>query len=215
MPSLSDRLADREESADGRFKIRTANRQTVIETMVAMFLDGSYNEADYRQISARSEVSVRTVYRLFEDKDSLYHDALASYLLKIRDDIAIPSIGKGSFDERIVRFLDARLRLFEAHGRTAMMLMRMANLSTSQVIHSFPARKRAFLREQVRLQFAPELEHLEESRAEGRLSMVDLGTQFESLGYLLYEIGMGRSDVRLLLERLLRATFRPGSTSFN
>jgi AcrR family transcriptional regulator len=195
-----------DQATDGRALIRSANRDKVVETLLAMFVEGTFREGDYDGIAARAGLSARTVYRFFEDRDAIYRIAITKYLDRIRVDLVISAIGEGSFDHRCRRFIDARIGLFAKHSPQARQLEHMAGASTSPLIRSFRGSRQEFLREQVRRQFAPELAALPETGATSTLALLDNAFQFESLAYFLDERGLSERQVRTLLSHLLRVT---------
>ena len=193
-----------DEVTDGRALIRSTNRDRVVEAILSMFVERVYVEGDYEGIGKRAGVSARTVYRLFEDRELLYRIAIIKYLDRIRDDLVITGIGQGGFDDRAHQFIEHRIALFEKHFALAWQLERSARSTESELIGAFRGLRQEFLREQVRLQFAPELGALPKAEATTVLALLDNVFQFESLSYFIDQRKSSANEVRALLSYALR-----------
>lgn len=194
---------------DGRTARRDRNRLAVLDAMIELFSEDV--DPGPEAVAERSGVSPRSVYRYFEDRDELLRAAIDRQLELTYPLQLIHQIGRGSLEERIDRFVNARLRLYEAvasSARTARVRGRV-NPTVAEMV-SLTHRG---LREQVVLQFAPELELLDARDQRSVLSTVDALTQFETLDLYRIVQGLSTSMVRTVLVDALRALFDPATTS--
>ena len=108
---------------DGRTLRRTRNRTAVIAALLEIIREGNLRPGA-SEIADRAGVSHRSIFRYFDDLDDLVRTAIDHAFEQAGPMADIPDIGSGSFDERIARFVDARLALFESVDGT-MQLARM------------------------------------------------------------------------------------------
>lgn len=97
---------------DGRSLRRTRNRDSVLDAVVASFEDGDVDPS-IDAVAARAGVSNRSIYRYFDHRDLLIRAAVNHALRRIVPEITLDDVGLGSFDERIERFVDHRLSLYQ------------------------------------------------------------------------------------------------------
>ena len=191
---------DGHERIDGRGARRDRNRAAVVAAVVALFEEGVL-APDPEEVAARSSVSVRSVYRYFEDRDDLLLASLAHHQRQYAHLGLISEIGQGTLEDRIDRFLDSRLALHETIGataRTARALARGQELHRRQL-----DRAHANFRRQVELQFAPELKAMGARRRKVVEPAVDVLCQFESLDLLRLHRGLTARETRRVLAEML------------
>ena len=189
---------------DGRRARRHRNTDAVLDAVHELFVEGQL-EPTVEDVAARSGVSLRSVYRYFPDREQLLQAALARRLQVAEPQFHIEGLGEGSFEERIERFADHRIDLYEKIAPTA-----RAALSTSApLIADVVRRRRQQLTEQAGLHFAAELESRGGSDADDVLAAVDMLCQFESLEALRVERGLSPARTRRVLVVGLRALLAP------
>src|SRR5205814_1922909 len=66
------------------------------------------------EVAQRSGVSLRSVYRYYSQPPELLRAAMDRHLEQVLPLREIDAIGEGPFEARVDRFVDARLRLYEA-----------------------------------------------------------------------------------------------------
>jgi AcrR family transcriptional regulator len=191
---------------DGRTARRDRNRTAVIDAAIELFADGDL-EPDPETVAARCGLSPRSVYRYFDDRDGLLREAIDRHLELVRPLALIPAIGEGPLDERITRFVDARLRLYEAVAPSARAARRRAD--TSDILRQQVERTRAGLREQVERHFAPELRALGPRRRRAVGAAVDGLCQFEGLDHYRIHRGASVAQTRTLLGDALALLLSP------
>ena len=168
--------------------------------MHALFVEGQL-EPTVEDVAARSGVSLRSVYRYFPDRDQLLQAALARRLQVAEPFFHIVGRGQGSLEERIERFADHRIDLYEKIAPTA-----RAALSTSApLIADVVRRRRRQITDETAAHFAEELDVLPGEDAADLLAAVDMLCQFESIEALRVERELSPSRTRRVLVMALRA----------
>ncbi len=147
-------VATDDESIDGRTARRDRNRDLVLDAVIDLFAEGrlSPNATD---VATRSGVSLRSVYRYFEDQDALVRAAIARHAERIAPLLEVPDPGEGPLDARVTRFVAGRMRLYDAAAPTARATLLRAPVN--RYLREQMERARETLREQTEAMFAPEL----------------------------------------------------------
>lgn len=185
---------------DGRRARRHRNTDAVLDAVHALFVEGQL-EPTVEDVAARSGVSLRSVYRYFPDRDQLLQAALARRLEVAEPFFHIVGLGEGSLEERIERFADHRIDLYEKIAPTA-----RAALSTSvPLIADVVRRRRRQITDETAAHFAAELDVLSDDDAADLLAAVDMLCQFESIEALRVDRELSESRTRRVLVRALRA----------
>lgn len=191
-----------EPRVDGRTARRDRNTEAVLEAVRALFLEGNYGPTA-EQVAARSGVSLRSVYRYFEDTDALLRAALARAVARAEPLFAIEDLGQGPLHLRIERIIEQRLLLYRTSGteaRAALSLAHGAPMVAEQL-----ERRRQQLSVQVRDQFAPELKAAGVARGRALAACADVLLQFDALDHLIGHCAMTeRQCRRVLAEGLMR-----------
>lgn len=133
--------------ADGRRVRREQNRESVLDAVVALFVEGTYQPTT-DEVARRAGISPRSLFRYFEDVDDLSRAVIDRELLISRPLLELDVDDGADLDERIRLLVGARARLFEAIAPTA----RAARLAAvrNPVIAGRLQERRALLRTQVR-----------------------------------------------------------------
>ncbi len=189
-------------AVDGRSAIRDRNRDAVLDAVLDLFSEDNLSPGP-EEVAERAGLSVRSVYRYFEDHDALSRAAIERQLERVGPLLLLPAIGEGALDERIARFVEVRLRLQAAAG-PALRATRIRATFDPVVRDQFDA-DRIRLREQVERQFAPELTAMAPDRARARLAAVDALSAFESLDRYLVHLGLEPGEAGVLLADALCA----------
>jgi AcrR family transcriptional regulator len=185
---------------DGRRARRHRNTDAVLDAVHALFVEGRL-EPTVEDVAARSGVSLRSVYRYFPDRDQLLQAALARRLQVAEPFFHIDAVGEGTLDERVERFADHRIGLYETIAPTA----RVALSTSAPLIADVVRRRRHQLTEQTAVHFAAELDALPEEAAADVLAAIDMLCQFESVETLRVERGLSPARTRQVLARGVRA----------
>lgn len=191
---------------DGRTARRDRNRLAVLDAVIDLFSEGTLSPGVH-EVARRSGVSLRSVYRYFEDVDELIASAIERYLERIRPHFEIDGIGEGPLHERTDRFAAHRVELYE----TARAVFRAASVRavTDARVREAMQLCRRRLAEQARAMFAPELAQLDDERRQYVQVSLDLLGQLDTLENLrtICELDVDNTVdyLRHSCERLLRS----------
>lgn len=196
-----DQTTEADSRVDGRTARRDRNRMAVLDAVLELFEEGNLNPGVH-EVADRSGVSLRSVYRYFEDLDELITAAIDRHLERTRPLFDIDRLGEGPLPERIHRFTERRLRLFDAM-RVIYRASRVRAASDPQVQAGLMDTYQ-WLGEQTHDMFAPELAQVEEGEPRDDVRYtIDLLTQFDSLEHLRHRCGLDRDATVGYLRRSL------------
>jgi len=91
-------------------RAQQARRQRVIDAAVSLALDGGYEAVQMRDVAARADVAMGTVYRYFTSKDHLLAATLVHWVEQLDSRLAQNPAQGGSPAERVIDALDRALR---------------------------------------------------------------------------------------------------------
>lgn len=189
-------------AVDGRTARRDRNRDLVLDAVIELFTEDRLapNAAD---VAERSGVSLRSVYRYYEDLDALVRAAIARHAERVAPLLDVPDLGKGPLEERVARFVACRIRLYEAAAPAA----RASLLRTpvNPLLHAQIERVRETLRRQTEAMFAPELSGMTAPRRRAVTAAADTLLQFESAEHLRVRLGYSAAQTSDILRRSLTA----------
>jgi AcrR family transcriptional regulator len=166
---------------DGRRARRGRNREAVVDALLSFFREGELNPS-VAAVAERSGVSLRSVFRYFDDLDEMGRIAIQRHAESIRHLFDLPGIGIGPRRKRIDDLVAQRVRLYEAVAPVVRASMLRAPFQP--VIAQGLSMRRAFLRDQLEKQFAPELDQLDAAARVTVTAAADVVTSFESLEVL-------------------------------
>ncbi|HEX4906581.1 MAG TPA: TetR/AcrR family transcriptional regulator [Acidimicrobiales bacterium] len=187
---------------DGRRLRRERNREAVIDALVQLFDEGSYQPTT-DEIAERAGLSPRSLFRYFDDIDDLNRAAVERELARAQPMLEVGVSADAPTADKIDGILEARLRMWEAIEPAA----RAARLNAHRrpVIAAQLVDGRAFLRRQLRELFAPELAG---DRA-SLLGAIEVLTSFESYDLLRVDQRLSRAKTVSTLTSALRALLIP------
>lgn len=191
---------------DGRSARRDRNRNAVIDAAIELFTEGVL-DPDPEQVAGRCGVSPRSVYRYFDDREALLRAAIERRFESVAPLAHIHEIGNGPLEDRIARFVDARLRLYEAVAPTARVSRRRAE--TSDIVRAQVELSRQQLRTQVQRHFARELRALPARRRRSLTNAIDTLTQLEGLDHSRVHLRCSVADTRSMLVDTLHLLLDP------
>jgi AcrR family transcriptional regulator len=192
-------------AVDGRTARRDRNRELVLDAVIALFTEDQLapNAAD---VARRSGVSLRSVYRYFEDQDALMRAAIDRHAERVAPLWEVPELGEGPLDRRIARLVECRIRLYEAAAPTARAAL--ARASVNPLLREQMERARGRLREQTEAMFAPELRAMSPAERKATLAPVDALLQFESAEHLRVRLGFSVAQTNGILCRAVGALLK-------
>lgn len=191
---------------DGRAARRDRNRTAVLDAVLELFAEGNVDPGP-DDVALRVGLSARSVYRYFEDREALLRAAIDRNLEITIPLFLIHAIGEGPLDERIDRFVTARLRLYEAIAATSRAARVQA--AANEIIREQVEVTRRALREQIEKQFATELDALPARRRRSIAAAADALFQLESLDIYRVHRGFSSTETRTLLVDALHALLDP------
>ena len=178
-------------SPDGRRQRREQNREAVIDALLALFGEGSYQPST-AQIAARAGLSLRSLFRYFDDVDDLHQAAASRQRMLARPLIELSVDPDQPVADKIRAVVRARARLFEQIGPAARALRACAH--RHEPLAAELARNRAFLRGQLAAVFAPET-----ASGVAVLPAIDVLCSVESYELLRQDQGLTRSRAEAAL----------------
>jgi AcrR family transcriptional regulator len=176
-------------------------RDQVVAALLALYDEGD-PEPSAARIAARAGVSERSVFRYFDDLESLAATTVEQQLARIREHVQ-PLETAGDLDTRVAALVEHRLDFQELVAPVAR-AGRLIEHRSRTVADAFAWRRR-LLREQVAAQFAPELAGATGRARTRRLDALDAATCFEHVDHLRTDLGWSRSRVRDAVVTTLRA----------
>lgn len=195
-------------SADGRTARRDRNRDAVLDAVLDLFGEGHLFPST-PQVAERSGVSLRSVFRYYEDTEALIRAAMGRHLERIAPLFDLADPGEGPFEDRVRRFVASRLRLYGAVAPTARAGTLRAATNRTIADQLDVARERA--REQLEAMFAPELRALPAAERRIAVAAADTMFQFAAVEHLHEHLGLSRSQVGEILRRSLRSVLAAGA----
>jgi AcrR family transcriptional regulator len=163
---------------DGRRARRGRNREAVVDALLALFREGDLSPS-VATVAERSGVSLRSVFRYFDDLDEMGRIAIARHTETVRHLFPLPRIGEGTRAERIRRIADHRVTLYDAVAPIVRATIIRAPFQP--VIAAGLKERRDFLRGQVERQFAAEFAAVAEPNRFALIAGADALTSFETL----------------------------------
>ena len=202
-----DQTTDTERPVDGRTARRDRNRLAVLDAVLERFAEGNLDPGVH-EVADRSGVSLRSVYRYFEDLDELVTAAIDRHLQRSRPLFEIDGLGEGPLHERVARFVERRTRLFDS-VRVIYRASRVRAANDPDVHRDLVATQQ-WLSDQTQQMFAPELRSMDEPTATDTERLIDLITQFDALEHLRHRCGLDREETVAHLKRSLHRVLAHG-----
>ena len=201
-----DQTTETDRPVDGRTARRDRNRLAVLDAVLELFAEGNLDPGVH-EVADRSGVSLRSVYRYFEDLDELVTAAIDRHLQQVRPLFEMDGLGEGPLPQRVERFAERRVRLFEA-VRVIYRASRVRAASDPQVQRDLMDTQQ-WLASQTQQMFAPELRAMDEPTATDTERVIDLCTQLDALDHLRHTCGLGRDEAVAFLQRTLTRILSP------
>lgn len=204
-PAVEVESPDEAAPVDGRVARRERNIDAVLDVVLEMFAEESLFPT-MEQAAARSGLSLRSLYRYFADPGELLEATIRRNRERTAPLTRLHAIGQGPLDRRIDDFVAMRLRLYDSIGPEYRATL--AHAHRLPRISEQLATARDEMRQQFRLQFAPELESgvpTSGTAADGDavLAAGDLLTQLDSIDYLRRHRGLSATETKAVLTSTL------------
>lgn len=157
------------------------------------------------QLTERSGLSARSIFRYFEGLDDLRRAVIRHHFERVQPILHSDEAVDGPLDTRIKRFVDGRVKFnqaIEGPARTAQMRAHAAPVIAEDIQYF-----RRVLDESVRKHFAPELERRAKTEAEDLIAVIDVVVSFDAWDQLTTGHGRSKAQVKrawvMALEALL------------
>jgi AcrR family transcriptional regulator len=190
---------------DGRRARAERNKDAVVDAILDLLMEG-VTEPTAEAIAARSGVSVRSVFRHFDDLESLYETAVEHHSERVVDLFDPPPSG-GPLAARIAELATRRGRLFEEMTPVRRAAERLRG--RSPVLEERLRFARGVLRAQLEELFAPELAQYSGSERRDVLDAVELATSWRAWDLLRTEQKCSVARARAVMMRTLTALLAP------
>ncbi len=187
----TDAPATVEPREDGRHARRDRNKYAVVDAYLDLVREGNPRPS-IAEVADRSGVSHRSVFRYFADKDELARTAIERQLAAAAPLVPL-TVGPGApLPERIDRFVERRLELFEMVGPSARLSRSLSALQP--VLASELKTTRAFLRAQIRHLFRVELDAMGGAERGHALAALDALCALEAVDLMQLDQGLSAPD---------------------
>lgn len=186
---------------DRRRQRSARGRDGVVAALLELYHEGD-SQPGAARIAARAGVSERSVFRYFDDLESLAAAAIELQSTRVATAFAPPESG-GSLEHRIRALVSQRLRIHDA-AATVARAGALLEPRSPVVARAFRFRRQV-LRGQVESQFAIELELAGDRGRTELLDALDAVSSFEHLEYLRTVAGHSRTRTAALTIRTLLA----------
>ncbi len=187
-------------TTDGRTARRDRNKNAVLDAVVDLFHEDNWSPG-VNEVADRSGVSLRSVYRYFDDVESLIAAAIHRQYERSRQFFDIADDGRRPLRPRINDFCTTRVEFFEQIRAVHLAAALRSRLDPA--VDDTVARARRNLSKQTEAMFAPELATMTENEAEVARLTVDVLTQFETLELLRGPRGLSRARTERYLTETL------------
>jgi len=179
--------------SDGRRRRRLQNREAVVDALLDLYREGNLRPST-DEIAERAHLSPRSLFRYFQDVDDLAGAAVSRAQERAAPLVTMDVPPEAARRLRIKALVDQRFRIFDEVGHAATVVRLRAPFQP--VLAMLLAQNRAFLREQARELFAPELRGLGRARGRDVLAVLDVLASFESYELLQRDQGLSSTQAR-------------------
>ena len=180
---------------DGRRARRDRNKTAVLDAMIELYT--SEKDPTPEEIAAVCGLSPRSVYRYFEDRDSLILAAIERNQERLRPLFRIEGFGTGELMDRIDRFVQSRISLYESTADLSRATRRRA--AGSELLRANIALNGERLRAQMIGQFAREFDAMDPKQARATVAAIDALTQLEGLDFYRATRGFSQATTATML----------------
>lgn len=193
---------------DGRNLRRDRNRDAVVTALLGLYREGNLGpNAD--EIAERAGISVRSLFRYFDDVDTLVRAAIARQQEHLAPLYALDASVDQPLAERVDRFVAGRVRLLEGMGEVGRVARALA--ARQPLILAELARIRGALRRQLTDLFAAELDQLPPAERATTAAAADVVASWESFDLMRNDQGLSRDDAAAAMGAALRRLLDTGA----
>lgn len=158
---------------DGRHARRQRSRDLAIDALLDLLAEDVV-QPTAQLVAERSGVSLRSIFRIFADVETLHAEAAVRQLSRVRH-LFVDVAAVGSVEDRVDAVIDINARLYESVAPVRRAALRAAPMSAPLRDHL--ARVRGWLRAEIERVFATEIAR---SRQPSVASALELAVSFEA-----------------------------------
>ncbi len=190
-----------EPTVDGRRARRHRSRDLAVDALLDLLGEGVLRPTA-QQVAERSGVSLRSIFRIFDDVESLNAAAAARQLSRVRH-LFVDVLATGSLADRVAEIVSINSRLYESIAPIRRAALRAA--PESPALQEQLDRARIWVRAEVERVFADELADAGRDTA----AAVELALSFEAWDQLRSAQGVSASRAATSVTRILTALLEP------
>jgi AcrR family transcriptional regulator len=192
-------------AVDGRRERSVRNKDAVVDALLELLRDGEVRPGG-QAIADRAGVSLRTVFRHFDDLDTLMEAAVQRQLARVGPMFELPTPDRGSpLSERVDALARHREQLYEEVAPVRRAAMRLAPFNGA--VSDALAASRRTLRRSLERQFQPELATLPATTRRTVLDAADAATSFPAWNAMRADQGLSASRARAAVTLTLTHLF--------
>ena len=190
---------------DGRSLRRERNRQEIVDALLQLIESGE-TEISAALIAQKAGLSERSIFRYFDDVDDLYRSVCDLSISKEIEFARIDEAGAGSLDTRIENLVNQRVRIYTMNENIAPAARAFA--FKNHVIKNQLVLGRKFLRNQIKTQFAAELNQLDKAQQQVVIATIDALTTFENYDMMRSDQKMSVHTIKSILTEAIRKALK-------
>lgn len=138
---------------DRRIERANRTRDNIVDALLELIDDGNFRPTA-REIAARANVSLRSLYVHFDDVEALFHAAAIRHKIRL-DEFRTELVTSGPFEERLAAFMTRRITFYEAGEKVRQAALLQEPFSPA--LHSILEEARQAGRAELDKVFGPEL----------------------------------------------------------
>lgn len=183
-------------TGDGRNRRRDRNRDAVVTALLELYREGDLAPSA-EKIAARAGISPRSIFRYFDDVEALIRGAIARQQQHLAPLYELDAPTDLPVDERIDRFVAARMRLLDGMGEVGRVARSLVDQQPLILAELAGIRHR--LRHQLTEVFAPELDSLPPPARRRLLAAADVITSWEARDLMHNDQGLPLDEVAVAM----------------
>jgi TetR/AcrR family transcriptional regulator of autoinduction and epiphytic fitness len=185
---------------DGRRARRDRSRDLAIDALLDLLGEGVIRPTA-QQVAERSGVSLRSIFRIFDDVETLHTEGAARQLQRNRH-LYVEVVPSGPLADRIGTVVDLHLRLYESVAPVRRAALRAA--PESQALQRQLSLSRAWVRNEIERVFG--------ELSSTTMSALDLALSFEAWDQLTTAQQLDHDECRAVLVRAITALLESPSS---
>jgi len=174
--------------------------------VVALFSENKFVPT-IEMVAEASGVSIRSLYRYFGDGQTMISEAIGLLVGQAKEVGRVDNMGEGPLADRITALVAGRFRAY--HLVRPVLRAAVVNIANNPELDASHQRTRALLTTQFTIQFAPELNRLDEVEKEQTIHAGGAVCNLEFIDMLTDRQLLSEDDAQVLVTRLMLAILTP------